>query len=89
MQHDGISPQQYRDWGVAPPSFEPHGTEADVANAMEQNRKIKHKWHQEGARLICTACPWHHATEPLFTNYLLQGTDPQGQPILKKVANTP
>lgn len=69
---------------MEPPSHEPHGTESDIASAMAANR-VRHDWRQQGPRLFCIACPLEHATEARFTGYLLQGTDAQGLPILKKV----
>ena len=74
----------YEALGVAPPTVEEHGTEDDIAEKMK-GQKNKHDWRQEGARLYCVACPWEHATEPRFVDYILQGTDANGLPILKKL----
>jgi hypothetical protein len=69
--------------GVDPPSHEPHLTEEEIAEQLKTPRK--HEWRQKGSVLFCVACPWEHATEGRFTDYLLQGTDKDGSPILKKV----
>lgn len=76
--------KQYLQWKVAPPSREAHGTEDEIKEALSQ--PMLHDWRQKGAVLFCISCPWEHATEPRFINYLLQGTDDKGQPILKKLA---
>lgn len=77
--------KQYEDWGVDPPSHEPHGTEADIEAAMAAQKSVRHEWRQRGAQLFCISCPFEHATEPRFRDYLLQGTDKNGLPIMKKV----
>lgn len=74
----------YEKLGIPPPSVESHGTEVEIAEQLQ--KPLKHEWRQEGSRLYCVACPWQHATETRFTNYLLQGTDEAGAPILKKLA---
>lgn len=79
-----IPDKQYEDWGVDPPSHEPHGTAETIKYAMEA-QKVVHEWRQRGAQLFCVACPFEHATEPKFVDYLLQGTDAAGLPILKKL----
>lgn len=79
-----LSAEWYREQGVEPPTHEPHGTEAEIAEAMS-GQKVRHEWRQMGSRLVCIACPLEHSTEAKFTNYLLQGTDANGLPILRKV----
>jgi hypothetical protein len=76
--------KQYEEWGVEPPTHEPHGTPEEIASAMAA-QKVRHEWRQRGAVLFCIACPFEHATEPRFVDYLLQGTDSTGLPILKRV----
>lgn len=76
--------KQYEDWGVEPPSREKHGTEADRDAAMA-GPQVRHEWRQMGSRLFCIACPNEHGTEPRYIDYILQGTDENGLPILKKV----
>jgi len=73
----------YEKLGVVPPSSDAHGTEEQIAEQL--NVKRTHQWKQRGAVLFCTSCPWEHATEPRFTDYLLQGTDDKGNPILTKI----
>lgn len=76
--------KQYEDWGVEPPTRESHGNVDDIAAALAA-KQVRHEWRQQGSRLFCIACPNEHGTEGVFTNYLLQGTDAKGLPILKKV----
>ena len=73
----------YQALGAAPPTSESHGTQEDIATQL--GVKVRHEWRQKGAVLFCIGCPWEHATEPRFLDYLLQGTDVAGLPILKKV----
>jgi hypothetical protein len=82
MQPSNPEDKQYEKWGVAPPARQPHGSDDDIAKHLQPT---KHKWHQEGPVLICTSCPFPHATEPIFKDYILQGTDDQGLPMLKKL----
>ena len=69
--------------GISPPTRDNHGTIDDISEQL--GRKMKHDWRQRGAVLFCVACPYEHATEPRFTNSILQGTDDNGLPILKKI----
>jgi chromosome segregation and condensation protein ScpB len=69
--------------GITPPTSEAHGTTDDISEQL--GKKMKHDWRQRGSVLFCIACPYEHATEPRFTDYLLQGTDDNGAPILKKL----
>ena len=73
----------YSKFGVDAPSHDEHGS--DEAIAAELGKKYIHDWRQQGARLYCIACPWEHATEPRFVDYILTGTDPNGLPLLKKI----
>lgn len=66
--------------GVPPPSREPHGTQDDIAGQL---KPLKHNWRQKGPRLYCMTCPWEHATEPIFIDKILIGTDDNGKPILR------
>lgn len=81
-----IEPKElnYEELGVDSPTSEVHGTEADIESAI-RSIKNKHEWRQEGARLYCVSCPWAHATEQRFLNYILMGTDNNGLPILRKL----
>lgn len=76
----------YEEWGVEPPSHESHATEEEIKEAL--SKPVVHHWKQKGAVLICDACPWEHATEPRFKDYILTGTDEKGLPILQKVVLT-
>lgn len=73
----------YTKAGVTPPSHEAHLTEDEISEQLATPRK--HLWFQRGAQLFCSSCPWEHATEPLFRDYLLIGTDDNGKPLLKKI----
>lgn len=70
--------------GVEPPTSDKHLTEEEIAEQLKTPRL--HEWRQKGPVLFCIACPWEHATEPRFTDYILQGTDKEGKPLLKKIA---
>lgn len=84
MQYEHPDGKQLTKWGVTPPTSDIHGTEEDIQRHLQNS--VKHEWRQEGSRLFCITCPLQHATEPRFTDYLLQGTDESGKPILKKIA---
>lgn len=73
----------YEKAGVTPPTSDAHLTEQEIAEQLSIKRL--HSWKQQGAVLFCTSCPWEHATEPRFKDFLLQGTDSNGHPILKKL----
>lgn len=73
----------YQANGVADPSSDVHGSEQDIQQAM--SAKVRHEWRQKGPVLFCVACPWEHATEPVFGDYILEGTADNGAPILRKV----
>ena len=78
--------KQYEDWGVEPPSHEPHGTEAQLAEVMAQ--PVKHgNWVQMGNIIECRACPNPHS-DRIGVEYLLTGTDEKGLPVLTKIAKT-
>ena len=83
QSNNEINSLNYEKLGVTLPSHDEHGTELDIAN--ELNKKLIHDWKQRGPTLICISCPWEHATEPKFKDYLLQGTDENGIPIMKKM----
>lgn len=81
--NDEFDLQWYIDHDVAPPSHEEHLAEEAIAEILSVKRT--HDWRQRGPVLFCVACPWEHATEPRFVDYILQGTDANGDPIVKKL----
>jgi hypothetical protein len=42
-----------------------------------------HNWRQQGTQLICTSCPFEHASY-LEPGYQLYGIDKQGLPLIRK-----
>ena len=72
----------YTRHGVVPPSHELHG---NMTELMANVDKVRHDWRQRGAVLFCVACPNEHATEPRFVDFLLEGTDSNGLPVMKKI----
>jgi hypothetical protein len=72
--------------GVDRPRHDPHLTEEELLKTFEKIRAetVHGDWIQEGNRLTCRRCnPPHSDTIP--TDYLLQGTDKNGLPKLKKI----
>lgn len=80
-----------QDWytrhGVDKPEHIPFMTEEELEEQFAKIRaKTKHgKWTQMGNRLTCNNCIPPHTSEPIPVNYLLQGTDDKGMPILTKL----
>jgi hypothetical protein len=73
--------------GVARPQHDAHLTEDEIQKAFDKLRAetVHGNWIQVGNRLTCQKCNPPHTSEPIPTNYLLQGTDDKGLPILKKL----
>lgn len=74
--------------GVDQPEHIAHGITDDELEQKfaELRAKTKHgKWTQMGNRLTCNNCNPPHTTEPIPVDYLLQGTDDEGLPMLTKV----
>lgn len=72
--------------GVERPEHIPFMTEEEMERKFAEIRAntVHGDWKQEGNRLTCNKCnPKHSDTIP--TDYLLQGTDERGLPILKKL----
>lgn len=88
-------PREPENWydrhGVDRPAEFPHLTWEELEKKFEEIRaNTKHgKWTQMGNRLTCNNCNPTHTSEPISPEYLLQGTDDQGLPILKKLDLTP
>ena len=81
-----MQPDQTLDYealGVAPPTHEPHNTEAEIAEYFA--KPVKHgKWVQRGNYITCQTCPFEHS-HPIDVSLILKGTDKDGKPILTKV----
>lgn len=84
-------PQDSRSWyerhGVAEPEHIPHGlTDDELEAKFKEIREntVHGGWKQQGTYIWCTACPQQHG-DNIPVDYLLQGTDDKGLPILKKL----
>jgi hypothetical protein len=51
---------------------------------FEAKHVTSHIWRQSGSYLICQTCEPVHASH-IGTDFLLQGTDNKGEPILKRI----
>lgn len=73
--------------GVARPDVSEHMTEEKLVEIFDKLRKetVHGDWIQDGNRLVCRKCNPQHASEPIPIDYLLQGTDDRGLPLLKKL----
>lgn len=83
-------PKEPFDWykyhGVEPPEHIPHiSDEEREAKFAEIRASTKHgNWKQMGNYIWCTNCPNQHG-DKIPPEYLLQGTDEKGLPILTKI----
>lgn len=59
--------------------------DADYEDAKSKMRG--HNWRQQGRMLYCTSCPSSHGfyPDPKHWVFQLQGTDDNGNPIIKKI----
>lgn len=75
--------EMFERWGKAPPSHEPHGTEAEI---RENLSPLKGKnWRMEGNMLTCDVAGGTHS-QALPTNIICTGSRSDGMPILKRIA---
>lgn len=72
----------YEKLGVKPPTTSPHGTEAEIKSNMIKMTPTK--WRQEGNQLIGES-ELGVVAQTIPTDYILQGTDEKGLPILVKL----
>lgn len=72
--------------GVARPEAIPFLTEEELERKFAEIRAntVHGDWKQEGNIITCNRCSPSHSA-PIPTEYLLQGTDDKGLPILKKI----
>lgn len=77
--------------GVNRPVHDPHITEEELRGNFDRIRKetVHGDWRQMGNRLTCNKCVPSHTSGPIPVDYMLQGTDSNGLPILKKMDLTP
>lgn len=73
---------QFDRWEKSRPKSDTHGSEEDISRHMV--RLMPTKWEQQGNQLIGYVGDTR-VVNIIPTNMLLQGTDEQGLPILKKV----
>lgn len=73
----------FRKLGVEPPQAQAHGTEEYIESRMTP-LKVK-KWELNGNTLIGTTEEGVRMAQQIPTDYILKGTDDQGQPILQKI----
>lgn len=74
--------EQFERWGKTPPSHTPHGDPEDIKKNMKP--AVTRDWRQEGNRLICKT-DLGEVGQVIPADMILQGTDENGLPILKKV----
>jgi hypothetical protein len=73
----------YQKEGKALPSHDPHGTDEDIRANL---RPLKpNSWRLEGNVLIGDT-DWGPLAQTIPTNYILTGTDDDGNPVFKKIA---
>lgn len=82
--------KDYEDLGVAPPERNPHGIAGDdnqsVIDAINAAGHHKHKWYcGDEPYLECSQGHHIHGRAYDHLNYILVGTDANGEPILKKL----
>jgi hypothetical protein len=85
-----VADKLYDELGIAPPSVEKHGTEADRDEAMARERSSRRcHWVQRGKYIECSEHDWGAHGLPIRTDQILQGTDEKGHPILTEVVVNP
>lgn len=80
-----MTPQElesFRNWGVPPPSREPHGTEEDVRANLKPLKP--HNWRLEGNWLIADT-EFGELSQRIDPKYILTGTDENGLPVFKEI----
>lgn len=82
MQNDKTVEELYQELGLTPPESIKHLTEDELREALKV--KANHIWKQSGTTLFCDCELGRHTTN-IPTDYMLQGTDPDGKPVLKKL----
>lgn len=73
----------YRKLGVAPPQAQAHGTEEYIQERM-QPLKVK-KWELQGNTLIGITEEGVKMAQQIPTDFILEGTDDKGLPLLRKI----
>lgn len=89
MRRENKEPENWFDrHGVDRPSHDPHLTEEELEKRFDEIKaNTTHgAWKQMGNRLTCNKCNPPHTSEPIPVDYLLQGTDENGLPILTKLS---
>lgn len=73
----------YAENDVAPPLHIPHG--GSIEELQEQYKvQAHHSWKQQGNQLVCD-CELGYHVSFIPTTHMLQGTDDEGLPVLKKI----
>lgn len=73
----------FRKMGLEAPQAQAHGTEEYIESRMEPLKVTK--WELNGNNLIGTTAEGVRMCQQIPTDYLLEGTDDQGKPLLKKI----
>ena len=74
--------KEFAKWGVEPPSSERHGTDEDIRSQMV--KLLPNRWRLEGNKL--TGDTEHgELVQFIPTDYICEGMDDKGLPILTKV----
>ena len=55
-----------------------------LVDSLPQPELTGHTWRQQGTMLICTSCPFTHATH-IPVDYQLYGINEKGEPMLRKI----
>jgi hypothetical protein len=89
---EGSSYDFYNRNGVPGPSVDEHGLKDTLENPISaqisQASGHIHSWVQRGNFIECSRGNFVHG-QPIPVNMLLQGTQPDGQPILKELTIAP
>ena len=72
--------------GVPRPDHIPFLTEEELEKKFKEIREttVHGGWKMQGNYLFCTKCQFQHG-DFIAPEYILQGTDNKGLPILKKI----
>lgn len=69
---------------ITPPLHIPHGGTVEEIADKYAFRGKHGPWRQEGNMIICKCLLGTHAS-PIPTDYILEGTDEDGKPMLRKI----
>lgn len=75
--------QFYIDNNVPLPTSSSHGTIEEIDR--KRSEKIIHNWYKQEGNFIFCKCPIGEHASTLPSDVLLEGTDINGNPILKKI----